>query len=246
MKAKKPAADTSPKVPQRDKVKYEFEIKPVDLKPKQQEFMQVATAKNTQLVFASGPAGSSKTFLATLAALQMLQAARISDILYIRAAVESSKNKLGFLPGDVDEKMAYYGIPLLDKLEELLHKQTVASLIKDERITVMPVNFIRGQSWNAKCIIVDEAQNLTEEEIYTIATRIGKFSKCFILADPTQSDIARRDAGGFETLRDLYCTPLGESHGILSRSFDTSDIMRSELCRFLVEERQKLRATLPA
>ena len=108
--------DKSPKVPQREKLKGQFEIKELNWTDKQKDFINIATAKDTNLIYVSGPAGSSKTVISTFCALTLLNQHRISDILYVRAAVESGDNKLGHLPGTLEEKVSYYGIPFSDKL----------------------------------------------------------------------------------------------------------------------------------
>lgn len=235
--------DVSPRVPQREKIKGQLSIRPLNWTQKQKEFLNLVSQRDTKIVFVSGPAGSSKTVLATFAALELLNNKNISDILYIRSAVESADNKLGYLPGEVEDKMHYYGVPLLDKLEELLDKSSINGLINDKRVEVMPVNFVRGLSWNAKAIIVDEAQNLTQKELITVLTRIGKFSKCFVLADPSQSDINGK-SGGFEKVCEIFKDSESESNGIYQFHFDESDIMRSELVKFLVG-RFKLITTKP-
>lgn len=226
--------DTSPRIPQRDKLKSELTLKPLNWTPRQKEFLNLALNKQTKLVFVSGPAGSSKTILSVYAALELLNQKRVSDIIYIRSAVESADSKLGYLPGEVDDKMAYYGIPFADKLDELLNKQQIQFLKKDNRISIQPVNFIRGQSWNARAVILDESQNITRKEIYTVLTRVGKFSKCYILADPTQSDINGK-SGGFEQLARLFCDNEGKENGVHYFELTEQDIMRDELTKFLVK-----------
>src|SRR5438046_3142129 len=201
MKSRK-NADKSVFVTQREKLKDKLDIRELAWTEKQKEFIKLANDKDTKIIFVKGPAGSSKTLLATFVGLSLLNEKRISDILYIRAAIESSDAKLGYLPGDADEKMAYYGVPLTEKLDELLPKGQVDKLIQDARVSVFPVGFTRGLNWNAKCIIIDEAQNLVAKELVTLLTRIGKFSKCFVLADPMQSDINGK-SGAFEATAEL-------------------------------------------
>jgi phosphate starvation-inducible protein PhoH and related proteins len=235
MKKKK---DTSPRVYQRDKLKGNLELKPLNWTPKQKELLDLALSKESKVIFITGPAGTSKTILAAYSALELINQHRLSDILYLRSAVESADSKLGFLPGDIEEKIHYYGVPFFDKLEELLSKTSIDSLIKEKRFEVFPVNYVRGQSWNARAIIVDEAQNLTRKELVTVLTRIGKFSKCFVLADPKQSDINGRS--GYTEIRDLFVDEEAARQGIHHFEFTKEDIMRSELCKFLVERFEML------
>jgi len=208
--------DQSPRVPQRDKLKDRLEIRPLSWTEKQRQFISLALNRDTRVIFISGPAGTAKTILAVFVALELLNQHKVSDIIYIRSAVESSDSKIGYLPGEVEDKMAYYGIPFMDKLTELLPKGDIQSLQKDSRIDIQPVNFIRGQNWNAKIAIVDEAQNMTHKEIFTILTRIGRFSKCFVLADETQSDIN----GNLAVMR--VVSSILQTKKVINREFFTS------------------------
>lgn len=141
--------DTSPKVYQNEKIKDLLRIDDRPLTQKQLELLELLQSKTTKLVFISGPAGTSKTYTSILAGLNLLNQKKISEIIYVRSVVESSDNKLGFLPGEMDEKMSPYIQPLIDKLEELLPKHDIDKLKKEERIHGFPINFLRGLSWNA-------------------------------------------------------------------------------------------------
>jgi phosphate starvation-inducible protein PhoH len=165
----------------------------------------------------------------------MLSKKAISDIAYIRSAVESSDAKLGFLPGSAEDKLAFYNLPFLDKLDELLPPTQVKKLEKEERVAMFPVNFTRGMSWAGKAIIFDEAQNSSLKEIITVLTRIGRGSKCFVLADPMQTDL-HRNAGGFEQLQKLFSDQESQERGLHSFYFDEDDIMRSELVKYLIKK----------
>jgi predicted ribonuclease YlaK len=235
-----PQIDQSPKVPQRDKLKGELKLTPLNWTEKQQKFLALARDKNTRIIFVKGPAGTSKTLLCIYAALELLNQKKISDIMYIRAAVESANSKMGFLPGTVDDKIAFYGIPLQDKLEELLLKKDRDILFKEERVKVMPVNYTRGQSWNARCAVIDEAQNLTKEELITLLTRIGKFTRCYVCADPTQSDINGK-SGAFEKMFNWFKgRETAAPNGVFHFEFGKEDIMRDDLIKFLVAEFEQM------
>jgi phosphate starvation-inducible protein PhoH and related proteins len=225
--------DTSPRIPQRDKLKGKLELKPFNWTDKQKELIKLALDKETKVIFIEGPAGSAKTVLATYCALELLNNKNVAEIMYLRSAVESADTKLGYLPGELDDKIYYYGVPFLDKLDELLTKPQIDGLINEERVQVFPINYIRGQSWAAKAIIVDEAQNLTQKELVTTLTRIGERSKCFVLADPMQSDINGK-SGAFTRLVELFNDEEAARQGIRYFKFEEADIMRSGLCRFLV------------
>jgi phosphate starvation-inducible protein PhoH len=232
----KPTTDTSPKIFQRDKIKDGLSIKELNWTEKQKSFIEQVSNKDVKLVMVKGPAGCSKTLLSTYCALRLLSEKKVSDITYIRSAVESSDASIGFLPGTADEKMAFYNLPFMDKLDELLPRGEVDKIIKDQRILTFPINFCRGLNWNTKAILLDECQNSSLKEIVTVLTRIGKFSKCFVLADPDQADLSYGKQGGFEKLYDLFSDEDSKNNGIITFEFNEDDIMRSELVKFLTKK----------
>jgi len=229
--------DTSPIIPQRNKIKTPLSIYQRELNEKQKQFLELAMDKTTKITFVSGPAGTSKTYMAVYSALTLLNQRRVSDIVYIRSAVESSDTKLGFLPGEADEKMAPYLAPLMDKLVELLPKGDVDVLKKESRISSIPVGFLRGLNWNAKVIIADEAQNMTFKELFTLITRTGEFSKVFILGDPDQSDINGKS--GFIKMLDYFNDDESKDNGIQVFKFTDDDIVRSGLVQFIIKKVKK-------
>ena len=232
--------DQSPYVYQVDKFKGKLQFKDkIKWTDKQKRFIELATHKDTRVIFIKGPAGSSKSILSVYAALQLLDQKRTSDVMYIRSAVESSDSHMGFLPGSANEKMAYYNLPFTDKLHELLNSSDVEALQKQEKVSCFSTNFARGMSWNAKTIIMDEAQNSSHKEIVTILTRLGQFTRCFILADPLQTDLPNGKAGGYEEMYNLFNNEESREQGIYVFEFDESDIMRSELVKFIVKKLTK-------
>ena len=226
--------DTSPKVHQNEKIKESVRIDERQLTSKQIELLNLLQNKTTKLVFISGPAGTAKTYTSILAGLTLLNHKRVSEIIYVRSIVESSDSKLGFLPGEMDEKMSPYIQPLIDKLEELLPKHDIDKLKKEERIHGFPINFLRGLSWNAKCIIADEAQNMTKKELITLITRVGEFSKLFICGDPDQSDINGKS--GFVPTMNIFDDEESRNNGIYVFKFDEDDIVRSGLVKFILKK----------
>jgi phosphate starvation-inducible PhoH-like protein len=229
-----PKEDTSPIIPQKSKFRGTLSIYNRKLTEHQNQFLELAKDKNTKIMFVSGPAGSSKTYLSVLHALKMIDEKRVSDLVYIRSAVESSDSKLGYLPGEADEKMAPYLQPLLDKLIELLPKNEVDVLQKDGRISSVPVGFLRGLNWNAKVIIADEAQNMTWKELFTLITRVGEFSKVFILGDPEQTDINGKS--GFVKMVNMFDDEESRQNGVHVFKFTEEDIVRSGLVRFIIKK----------
>ena len=132
----------------------------------QKEFFKLGLHQEAKIVFVSGPAGTSKSLLSVYCGLQLLNQKRVSDIMYLRSSVESADQRLGYLPGNADEKLAYFKIPLLEKLDELLPDTTTERLEKEGRISMFPINFTRGVNWKNKCVIVDEAQTHSKRTDY--------------------------------------------------------------------------------
>lgn len=208
---------------------------------RQKDFFKLALDKDTKVMFVEGPAGTSKTLLSTYCGLQLLNMKVISDIMYLRSAVESSDSRLGYLPGSAEDKLRFYNLPFLDKLDELLTETRIDKLEEQGRISMFPVNFARGMNWNNKCVILDEAQNSTIKEITTVLTRMGKYSRCFILADPMQTDLRNESShGGFTSLRKLFNDQESMDQGIRTFEFTEDDIMRSELVKYVIKKLKKL------
>lgn len=204
---------------------------------KQKDFFKIALDRNTKVVFVNGPAGTSKSLLAVYCGLQLLNMKVISDIMYLRSAVESSDSKLGYLPGTAEDKLRFYNMPFLDKLDELLPTTRAEKLEQEGRISMFPVNFARGMNWKSKCVVLDEAQNSSLKEIVTVLTRLGEGSRCFVLADPMQTDLKNKTAcGGFDKLYKAFTDQRSQEMGIHTFAFDEDDIMRSELCKYIVKK----------
>ena len=221
-------------------IKRQLKINQLKWSEKQKEFFKLALDHRTNIVFVSGPAGTSKTLLSVYCGLQMLNRKSISDLMYLRSSVESSDQRLGYLPGSAEEKLAYYKIPLLEKMDELLPESTTERLEKEGRVSMFPVNFARGVNWKTKCVIMDEAQNCTIKEITTVLTRLGEGSKCFVLADPMQTDISGSKTG-FCKMYDLFKDDEESmKNGVYTFAFTEEDIMRSELVKFLVKKLKQI------
>lgn len=224
--------DQSPIVSQKSKIQIPLHIIKRELTKKQQEFIDVALDKKTNLMLISGPAGTTKTYLAVLASLMLLNEKRVSDIIYVRSVVESADVKMGALPGEAEDKLSPYKRPLIDKLDELLPKHEIDILNKEHRLEGLPINYLRGLNWNAKAIIGDEMQNCTKKELITLMTRTGEFSKVFLLGDPQQSDINGRS--GFQSIFNLFNDEVDKENGIYTFEFTEDDILRSALVRYIV------------
>ena len=214
--------------------KYKLYLKNFDLTEKQKLFLKIAFDKNTKMIFVSGPAGSSKTFVSIYAALQLFNMNMNQDVFYVRTIAESGEKNLGSLPGDVNEKFHPFMMPLQDKLEELLEKEQIKMLIEENIIQCAPINYLRGASWANKLIIADESQNFTRKELVTLITRIGENSKYFICGDPMQSDINGKT--GFAPIMEIFDNKESREKGIYTFKFTDEDIVRSEILKFIVNK----------
>lgn len=232
--------DITPIVHQNSKLKLSLNIFERPLTENQKKFMELALDKSVNMLITKGPAGTSKTYLSVLASLLLMNRKKISDILYIRSVVESSDVKMGYLPGEKDSKMSPYMQPLIDKLDEFLPVHDVKRLHTEKRIESLPVGYLRGLNWNTKAIIGDECQNLTRKELITLMTRVGEFSKLFLIGDPTQSDLNGKSKSGFQEIYDLFNDAESRENGIYTFEFTEEDIVRSALVRFIAKKIKNL------
>ena len=225
--------DKSPQISQRDKIKEKLEIKEPNWTEKQKQLIDLILDKKKHIIFIDGFAGTSKTFTSVYCGLKLLSEKRVSDILYIRSVVESASKSLGFLPGESDDKFKPFTIPLDDKLNEFLHSDDINILYKDKRIKPIPYNFLRGCNWNAKFILADEAQNATVQELATLITRIGKFSKMIVCGDSRQSDINGKS--GFKRIYEIFNNEQSKEQGIVCVKLGIEDVMRSGIVKYILE-----------
>tara|TARA_Y100000287_G_scaffold181675_1_gene178098 strand:- start:95 stop:802 length:708 start_codon:yes stop_codon:yes gene_type:complete len=205
------------------------------LDDKQLDFLSKSLASRTNIMFVSGPAGTSKTYMSVYSALRILSDDDSKDMLYVRTVIESADKGLGALPGDLDEKFNPYMAPLLDKLDEMLPDTSTlqSDLIDKGRIKAMPINFIRGANWEDKIVVADEAQNFTFKELTTLITRLGKGSKLFICGDPMQSDINK---SGFVDMCNIFNDSASRTKGIDFFEFCEDDVKRRPLIRYIIKK----------
>ena len=200
---------------------------------KHQRFIQTLIDEKTKMVFADGFAGTAKTYLSVYGALTLLEARKVEQIIYLRSVVESATQKIGHLPGELDQKFQPYSLPLIDKLDELVSKTTSDKLVKQEYIKCLPVNFTRGLTFHNSVVIIDEAQNLTRQELVTLLTRCGEETKYVIIGDTNQSDINGKS--GFKPILQAFDTDNSMVNGIHTFKFEKSEIVRSKLLKHIVQ-----------
>jgi phosphate starvation-inducible PhoH-like protein len=182
------------------------------------------------LVFASGPAGTGKTYLAVAAAIHLLKTGRVKKAILARPAVEAGE-KLGFLPGDLQAKVNPYLRPLLDALHDMMDYQTIKRFIAADVVEVVPLAYMRGRTLNDAVIILDEAQNTTRGQMQMFLTRMGQRSKMIVTGDPTQIDLPdARESGLIDAIRRLRRTA-----GVGLVALDKGDVVRHELVQRIIE-----------
>jgi phosphate starvation-inducible PhoH-like protein len=219
--------------------KYKLALNKFELSKKQKEFLKIAFDKNTKMIFVLGPAGSSKTFIATYAALQLFNMDNLYDIFYVRTIAESAERSLGHLPGDMNEKFNPFAMPLEEKLKELIKEDRIKMLFDEGIVSCAPINYLRGASWRDKIVLADEAQNFTKKELITLITRIGENAKYFICGDLMQSDINGKS--GLNEIAKNFDDEDSKKNGIHVFNFGKEDILRSEILKFIITKLEKLK-----
>jgi len=190
----------------------------------------VRALKESEIIISAGPAGTGKTFLAVAVALTMLLEKKIERIILSRPAVEAGE-RLGFLPGDMREKVDPYLRPLYDSLYDLLDFEKIQKKIEVGDIEIAPLAFMRGRTLKNSFAILDEAQNATDTQIKMFLTRIGENSKIVINGDPSQIDLPNKNLSGLNRSKKL----LGHLKEISVVDFDHTDVVRHPLVSKIVK-----------
>ena len=193
----------------------------------QEKYLQ--TMHTCALTFGVGPAGTGKTYLAVVAAVEALNQGRVKKLILVRPAVEAGE-QLGFLPGDMAQKVDPYLRPLYDGLYDTLGQQRVEKLINSEEIEIAPLAYMRGRSLNEAFIILDEAQNTTVKQMRMFLTRIGFDSKAVVTGDITQVDLPKNKQSGLRHALDI----LRDIPGVGFTFFRAEDVVRHNLIQAII------------
>ena len=199
---------------------------------KQKTYLEIL--KNNNIIYAIGPAGTGKTFLPVAVAVNKLISGEVNKIILSRPAVEAGEN-LGFLPGDLKEKIDPYLIPLYDSLSELLGYDKMNKKIEDGSIEIAPLAFMRGRTLKDSYVILDEAQNATETQIKMFLTRLGKNTTMVVNGDPTQIDLPHSKISGLMNSANV----LSNIDEIKIVKFDALDVQRHPLVSKIIEAYKK-------
>ncbi|HEY3416666.1 MAG TPA: PhoH family protein [Armatimonadota bacterium] len=190
----------------------------------------IKAMQSLDLVFAIGPAGTGKTYLAVAMAIAALNAKQVQRIILTRPAVEAGE-RLGFLPGDLQEKINPYLRPLYDALYDMMEMEKVERLLEKKVIEVAPLAFMRGRTLNDAFIIMDEGQNTSPEQMKMFLTRIGLGSRAVVTGDITQIDLPSGQRSGLIEVRNI----LEEVQGLQFITFDDTDVVRHPLVQRIVK-----------
>ena len=194
----------------------------------QNRYLEILNKK--KIIFAVGPAGTGKTFLAVAAAVSQLLDGQFDRIILSRPAVEAGE-KLGFLPGDMKEKVDPYLRPLYDSLNDLMPGDIVLKKMQSSEIEIAPLAFMRGRTLNNSFVILDEAQNATHAQIKMFLTRCGKNSRMVVTGDPSQTDLTKKnDSGLLKSMKILE--HINELEIV---SFERQDIVRDDMVTKIIE-----------
>ena len=190
----------------------------------------IATAKKKELIFSIGPAGTGKTYTAVALAVAALKSKKVRRIVLCRPAVEAGE-RLGFLPGDLRDKVDPYLRPLYDALEDMIQHDKLNTYLEQNIVEIVPLAYMRGRTLHSAFVILDEAQNATAQQMKMFLTRLGANSRAIVTGDITQIDLPNRDRSGLVEAQKI----LKNVKGIGFVHFEKTDVLRHRLVKDIIE-----------
>jgi len=209
---------------------FSFDVRSLNWTEKQEIFIKRALDKETRIMLCEAPPGVGKTLLSLYCSLKLLSERRVGQILYVRNPVEASDNQLGFLKGDIEQKLAPFAAPLVDNLSKLISDGDNRKLARENQIDAIALGHIKGRTFDNTALIFDEVEDFNDKQILLALSRIGKGSKVFLIGDSRQTNVRE---SGFKRAISIFDDEESRENGIVVQRFDESDIMRSGIARFI-------------
>ena len=206
-----------------------------DLTENQKNILNTILDKKVKAVSIDGPPGVGKSYISILGALSLMNNKRAAQLVYIRSLIQAKDGETGFLTGDLNEKTFYYNHPLYDTLGEIISENDIAYLKKDSRLLTYPTSMLRSYNFHNSVIIAEEAQNMSWDSLYTVATRAGNYSKTLIIGDSiNQNDLGNKS--GFKKFVNIFDDEESKQFGIHYFKITSDDIVRSPFVKFIVQK----------
>lgn len=215
-------------------LKHEFEKNNIELTEKQHELYKCI--RNNTFTMVQGPAGTSKTFTSCYASLALLADRKINTIILTKPIKESGE-ELGYLPGDINDKVGVYMRSYFSNFEKIIGKENVSHLSSKDKIKIEPLAYMRGNTYDNSIILLDEAQNATIKQLMLWITRLGKNSKAVLMGDISQYDIKKRESKFFD-----FIQMVSDIKNVGSFSFSKEDIVRNEILIEIVDRYEKMKS----
>lgn len=206
-----------------------------ELTETQKQIIEAAQNPEVKCLVINGRAGTSKSWTTILSSLMLLNSKAVKQIIYLRSLVQSVDGKTGFLKGDLEEKTHFYNDALQQTLEEFLSTADINHLKESEKLKCYPTSMLRSYNFHNAAVIAEEAQTMTFDSLFTIATRLGPFSKLFVIGDALfQNDLGK--LSGFKQFTEIFNDEESAKAGIVYFELDSSHIVRSPFVKFIVEK----------
>lgn len=216
-----------------NKIDFKFKNRAFKLTDKQKQLVSIINDPDVKVVIIQGPAGTGKSWTSVYCGLSMIKDQKYDKLLYVRAMVESASKSMGYLPGSEAEKSQPFNAVAFELINKIVEDRDLPKIQKAGIVDTMPVNHARGHTWDNMFVFVDETQQMEVKEILTVMSRIGENSKLILAGDHMQPDISK---SGFQAVYNAFNDQESIDNGVVTFEFDESDIVRSEILKFIVKK----------